>query len=98
METPARPEWRDALRRFRERMGGLTDAKKARQKAHREARGLIGAALKAGSRTVPAIAAETHLPSPEVLWHVMAMKRGGEVVEAGRAGDYFLYALKEREP
>jgi hypothetical protein len=27
----------------------------------------------------------------------MALKRYGEVVEAGRAGDYFRYALKESE-
>jgi hypothetical protein len=26
------------------------------------------------------------------------MKRGGDLREAGRAGDYYLYALKEREP
>jgi hypothetical protein len=98
MNEPTRPEWREALRRFRERMGGLTEAKKARQKAHREARTLITAAVKSGAKSVPAIARETQLPSPDVLWHVMAMKRGGDLREAGRAGDYYLYALKEREP
>lgn len=97
MNESKQPAWRDALRRFRERMGGLTEAKKARQKAHREARGLIGATLKSGPKTVPAIARETRLPSPDVLWQIMAMKRCGEVRETGRAGDYFLYALKERE-
>ena len=56
MNEPTRPEWREALRRFRERMGGLTEVKKARQKAHREARTLIAAALKSGAKYVPAIA------------------------------------------
>jgi hypothetical protein len=98
MNESKQPAWRDGLRRFRERMGGLTEAKKARQQTQREARGLIGAAMKTGPKTVPAIARETRLPSADVLWHVMAMKRGGELHEAGRAGDYFLYGLKEREP
>lgn len=86
------------LKIFRERMGGLTEAKKACQKAHRDARKAIGEALKAGPRTVPTLAAETKLPSHDVLWHLMAIKRYGELAEAGQAGDYFLYALREREP
>jgi hypothetical protein len=32
-----------------------------------------------------------------VLWHLMAMRRYGEVVEAGEAGDYVRYALKGGE-
>jgi len=88
---------RPGLKIFRERMGGLTEAKKAYQKAHRDARKRIGEALKGGPKTVPALAAETGLPSQDVLWHLMAMKRYGELVEAGQAGDYFAYALKEQE-
>lgn len=88
---------KQALKIFRERMGGLTEAKKAYQKTHRDARKRIGEALKGGPKTVPALAAETGLPGQDVLWHLMAMKRYGELVEVGQAGDYFAYGLKEQD-
>jgi len=97
MDESTRPEWRGALRVFRERMGGLTEKKKADHQVQRDALARIGKTLRAGPKTVPAIADETGLPRPEVLWYLMAMKRYGELVEAGRAGRYFLYALKEKE-
>ncbi|MFB3818384.1 MAG: hypothetical protein ACE147_12020 [Candidatus Methylomirabilales bacterium] len=97
MEPKKPPEWREALKGFRERMGGLTEARKAYAKADRETRKAVREALRAGAKTVPAIAAETGVPSQDVLWHLMALRRYGELAEAGRAGDYFLYALKERE-
>jgi hypothetical protein len=97
MEEKTQPAWREALRRFRERMGGLTETRKAYAKADRDARKALREALKSGPTTVPALAAAAQLPSEDVLWHLMAMRRYGEVAEAGRAGDHYLYALKERE-
>jgi hypothetical protein len=97
MNEIKRPEWREALKGFRERMGGLTETRKTYAKADREARKALREALKSGPKTVPALAGETALPGQDVLWYLMAMKRYGELVEAGQAGDYFLYALKERE-
>lgn len=88
---------REGLRIFRERMGGLTDAKKAYLKADRDTRKALREALKAGPRTVPELDRQLALPSENVMWYVMALKRYGEVVEAGRAGDYPRYALKESE-
>ncbi len=97
MEGMKRPAWRDSLRVFRERFGGLTEEKKDYQKRHRDAHQRIAAALGGGPATVPAVAAATGLPSAEVLWHMMAMKRYGELTEVGRADRYFLYALKGKE-
>jgi len=97
MNEVKRPEWREALRGFRERMGGLTEARKAYAKTDRETRQAVRDALRSGPKTVPAIAAETKVSGQAVLWHLMALKRYGELTEAGRAGDYFLYALKERD-
>ena len=94
--TP-RMEWREALRLFRERMGGLTDTKKAYLKADRDARKGLREALKFGPKTIPELRQQLGLPGEKVVWLVMALKRYGEVVEAGRAGDYFRYALKESE-
>jgi hypothetical protein len=41
------------------------------------------------------ISSLTKIPSHKVLWYIMAMKRFGKVAEAGQAGDYFRYGLKE---
>ncbi len=95
MADGSRPEVREALRLFRERMGGLTEAKKAYLKADRETRKAVRAALKSGPKTVPDLARQLDLPSEQVLWYVMALRRYGEVVEAGRSRDYPRYALKE---
>jgi hypothetical protein len=90
--------WREDLKVFRERMGGLTEAKRDAGKDQRETLKVITEALKAGPRTVPEIAGATQLPAQKVMWFVMAMKRYGTLAEAGRAGDYLRYGLKEAEP
>src|SRR5512139_629060 len=87
--------WREDLKTFRERMGGLSEEKKTRTKAQKAAIKAIQLALKNGPRTVPEIAAESGLPSHTVLWYIMAMKRYSMVAEAGDDGDYYRYQLKE---
>jgi predicted Rossmann fold nucleotide-binding protein DprA/Smf involved in DNA uptake len=47
--------------------------------------------IRENPKTVPEIAAETGQPSHQVLWFLMAMKKYGQVVEAGMCGDYPLY-------
>jgi hypothetical protein len=91
----AKRNWREDLKLFRERMGGVTEDRKAWNKEQREAEKVIREALKAGPLTVPEISDATALPSRKVVWFVMAMKRYGKVSEAGQAGDYYRYALKE---
>jgi hypothetical protein len=97
MIQTTRVEWREALRLFRERMGGLTEAKKAFLKSDREARKALREALRFGPKTIPELTLQLDLPGEKVVWYVMALKRYGEIVEAGRSGDYFRYALKEAE-
>jgi len=87
--------WREDLKVLRERLGGVSEEKKARTKDTRETVKAIQGALKAGPRTVPEISAETKIPSHKVLWFLMAMKKYGKVAEAGLAGDYHRYQLKE---
>ena len=88
--------WRESLALFKERTGGMTDAKKAWSKDQRDARKSIREALKAGPCTIPQLAQATRLPGHRVLWYVLAMRRYGEVAEAGCAGDYYRYQLKEK--
>jgi len=49
--------------------------------------------LKKGPKTVPAIAESTGISSSTILWHVIAMKKYGQVVESGQEGDYPTYQL-----
>ena len=87
--------WREDLKVFRERMGGLTEQKKAMAKDQRDTMKAIQEALKGGPQTVPEISGRTGIPSHKVLWYIMAMKKYGKVAEAGEAGDYYRYERKE---
>ncbi len=58
-------------------------------------------AMAGGAKSVPQLAESTGLPAHVVLWHLAAMKKYGQAVEAGldKDGDYYLYALsKEASP
>ena len=52
-------------------------------------------ALHGEPKTVPQLAEATGIPAHDVLWHVAAMKKYGEVVESGMNEDYeyYLYGL-----
>lgn len=67
---------------------------KVQQTARKQVLNVIGEQAK----TIPAIAAEVDLPSEEVIWHVMAMKKYGLVEETGMDGEYYTYQeVKEPE-
>jgi hypothetical protein len=85
------------LKKLREERGAAVDEAVRRNKLHQAARKKVRAALAGGPATVPAIAAVSGLPSPDVLWHVAAMRKYGEVVEAGTDGDYCTYELTGAE-
>jgi len=87
---------RSSIQIFRERLG---EALKEAQRRHREAdkvRKLIVQALRSKAATVPELSKETGLAAHEVFWHLMAMKKYGEVVEMEERGSYFAYALKDK--
>ena len=52
-------------------------------------------ALKEAPQTIPELAARCGLPSAEVVWNVMAMRRYGRIIEEEVRGDYYSYRLKE---
>ena len=91
-ERPRRP-----IEILRDRMGGVSKVLQASVKEQGRIRKLLRGALAGGPRTVPELGAECELPTTTVLWHLMAMRRYGQVVEAGEAGDYVRYALKGSE-
>jgi hypothetical protein len=45
--------------------------------------------------TIPELATACTLASPVVMWHVMAMRRYGELIEGDEKNGYMLYSLKE---
>jgi hypothetical protein len=81
------------LKKLRDERGAAVDAAVERNKLRQAVRKRVRAALAAGPATVPALAAVTGLPTQDVLWHVAAMRKYGDLVEAGMDGDYCTYGL-----
>jgi hypothetical protein len=88
---------RETLKRLRaEReatVATATETNKQRQAARKRIRG----ALAEGPATVPAVATACELPASEVLWHIAAMRKYGELVEEAPEGDYFTYRLVQEK-
>lgn len=82
---------------LRERQGGMSKELQESFKLQNKLRKSLREALKTEARTVPELAQLLQLPAPEVMWHVMALKKYGAVVEAGERGEYVTYTLKEGE-
>jgi len=89
----ARQELKELLKRLRAERPAIVEAATTRSNARRTARRAIKAELNKGSATVPALAGACSLPSAEVLWHVAAMRKYGQLVEDGEDGAYCLYRL-----
>ena len=79
---------------LRDRHGGMSDKLKEYFKEQNQTKKAITGSLKAGAKTIPQIAKETGIEPEKVVWQIMAMKKYGDVVEAGRSGDYYSYKLK----
>ena len=80
---------------LRQRQGGMSPEMKAFYKEQTRVKKLIREILRQGPQTIPSIATTTGLDSKVVVWHLMAMRKYGEVVEGPEAGDYCTYRLKE---
>jgi predicted Rossmann fold nucleotide-binding protein DprA/Smf involved in DNA uptake len=83
------------LKELREQHEDGVKATQALLKETNNARKLLRQAMKESPRTVPEMAAESGLPANEVLWHVIAMKKYGQVAETGLDGYYYRYTLAE---
>jgi hypothetical protein len=84
------------LKKLRVERGAAVDEAAERNKARQTARRQVRAALTAGPATVPALASASGLPTEEVLWHVAAMRKYGDILEVGMDGDYCTYELAAR--
>ncbi len=81
-----REQYKDDVTRTRELL-------KENKKIHGE----ICKAIREEPKTVPEIAAIVGMPTPEVLWHIIAMKKYDIVEETGKRGEYYLYQRAEEK-
>jgi hypothetical protein len=80
---------------LREKRGGVNEALKEYVKNQNRIKKLLQNSLKTGPMTIPQLAAQCQVDPSVLLWHLMAMRRYGEVVEGQEQDGYFLYLLKE---
>ena len=88
-EKPKRP-----IEILRDRQGGMSKELKDYFNEQQRIYKAIRAALKAGPKTVPQLAAECKLDPPKTMWHLMALRRHGEIVDGAEDHGYLLYSLK----
>jgi predicted transcriptional regulator len=81
------------LKGLREEHKNTIETTRALLKAQQETRRAICQAMRHGAETVPEIAEASGLPADQVLWHITAMKKYDLVVETGKCGEYYRYAM-----
>jgi len=82
-----------AIEVLRERHGGMSKELKEYFNEQQKIYKALRAALKTGPRTVPELAKECSLPSPIVMWHLMALRRYGQVLDGPEENGYLRYTL-----
>ncbi len=90
-------EQKKALGEFRQRQGGIDEAKLKRHKDLLATRKSIVKRLQTQPATVPGLAADLNMAAQEVLWHLAAMRKYGVVREMGEADSYVRYGLVPAE-
>lgn len=79
------------LKRLREQHKETVTRTQALFKEQKAIRRQICQPMREDPKAVPELAELTGIPADQVLWHVMAMKKYGLVVETGMCGEYYLY-------
>ncbi len=87
-EKPKRP-----IEILRERHGGMSKELKEYFNEQQRTYKALRAALRNGPRTVPELAKECSLPAPTVMWHLMALRRYGQVLDGPEDNGYLRYTL-----
>jgi predicted transcriptional regulator len=82
---------------LRERLGTVSKKPLEISREHATIKKQIREALKDGPKTVPEIAEATALHSSKVLWHLMSLRKYGQVVEGEERDSYVEYTLKPAE-
>jgi len=83
----------EILKQLREERKETVDKTQAYLKGQQAFRKQLSQAMKGGPKTVPEIAKAAQLPSSQVLWHVISMKKYDLVREMGMDAEYYQYQL-----
>jgi len=82
---------------LRAKRGKVPDELMARIREHNKIKAAIRKALADGPKTPPQVAEATGYPVQQVFWHMMSMRKYGQIHEAGEEAGYRLYALAEEK-
>lgn len=82
---------------LRAKRGKVPEPLRKRIAEHNRIKAAIRKALADGPKTPPQIAQATGLASAQVFWHLMSMRKYGQVQEVGQDGSYRTYALAEED-
>jgi|GEM_PF-563688 len=82
---------------LRERRGGVPKELLERNRENARIRRKLTEVLKDGPKTVPEVAKAAEIPTEIVLWHLMSMKKYGEVIEGEERDSYIAYMLKPQK-
>jgi hypothetical protein len=82
---------------MRERYGGVSEDLKLKTRSQTHILKSIRDSLKITFRTVPELSDILKMPTHDVLWYIMALKKYGEVIEGEERDGYYEYRLKEEE-
>jgi hypothetical protein len=93
-EAPKKERAKRPIEILRDRQGGMSKELKEYFNEQQRIFKAIRAALKAGPKTVPQLAAECKLDPPKAMWHLMALRRHGEILEGAEERGYLMYTLK----
>ena len=96
-EKPNNDDHKEKLKALREERSELIERNKELLKKQNSETGLIKKGLKEGNKTIPELSKETGLTGDLILYYVSAMKKFGEITEAGHADGYFKYSLVEKK-
>jgi hypothetical protein len=92
-----RPSKMKPIQILRERRGGVPKELVERSRRQAQTHKRLTRALTDGPKTVPEIAKITELPTHEVFWHLMGMRKYGQIVEGEERDGYYEYALKPEQ-
>jgi predicted transcriptional regulator len=87
----------ELLKHLREQNKETVERTQTLLKEHKKIQQKICQVIRTEAHTVPEIALQSGLPSRDVLWHVTALRKYGQVVETGMCGEYYLYQMTQEK-
>ena len=84
-------------RKLRERLGSIPKQVVELNNQNTKLQRQVKKALEDGPKTTLEVSEVTGLPVQDVFWHLMALRKYGEVVEGEERDSYFEYALNSSQ-